>query len=63
MQLAEDTLRSIDPSRLGLALNFSVYKAEIMHDLEGAISLSKKAFTEAIREIDSLDEDEYGDST
>ena len=63
MQLAEDTLRSIDPSLLGLALNYAVFKAEILHDLNGAINIAKAAFDEAISELDSVAEDSYKETT
>jgi len=51
------------PVRLGLALNFSVFLYEVNKAEEKACTLAKKAFDEAIAEIDSLDEDSYKDST
>ena len=51
------------PIRLGLALNFSVFHYEIMNDPEEACKLAKKAFDEAIAELDNLKEDSYKDST
>lgn len=51
------------PIRLGLALNFSVFYYEIMNKPEEACKLAKKAFDEAIAELDNLKEDSYKDST
>ena len=51
------------PIRLGLALNFSVFHYEIMSDPEKACQLAKKAFDDAIAELDTLKEDSYKDST
>ena len=51
------------PIRLGLALNFSVFHYEIMGDPEKACQLAKKAFDDAIAELDTLKEDSYKDST
>lgn len=51
------------PIRLGLALNFSVFFYEILSCPEKACELAKKAFDEAIAELDQLSEDSYKDST
>jgi len=51
------------PIRLGLALNFSVFYYEILNDEKSACDLAKKAFDDAISELDSLTEDSYKDST
>ena len=51
------------PIRLGLALNFSVFYYEIMGAANQACQLAKKAFDDALIEIDSLSEDSYKDST
>ncbi|XP_038659716.1 14-3-3 protein beta/alpha-1-like isoform X1 [Scyliorhinus canicula] len=51
------------PIRLGLALNFSVFYYEIKNSPEKACELAKKAFDEAISELDSLTDDSYKDST
>ena len=56
-------LATTHPIRLGLALNFSVFYYEIMNDHERACTLAKTAFDEAIAELDSLQEDNYKDST
>lgn len=51
------------PIRLGLALNFSVFYYEILSNPERACELAKKAFDDAIAELDTLSEDSYKDST
>ncbi|VEL09945.1 unnamed protein product [Protopolystoma xenopodis] len=54
---------STHPIRLGLALNYSVFHYEIKNDPDKACSLAKKAFDDAIADIDTLREDSYKDST
>jgi len=51
------------PIRLGLALNFSVFYYEILNTPERACELAKRAFDDAIAELDTLNEDSYKDST
>lgn len=60
---AADKLPSTHPIKLGLALNFSVFHYEIMNDGSIACELAKKAFDDAIAELDHLKEDSYKDST
>ncbi len=57
--------RSIHPSltRLGLALNFSVFYYEILNSPDRACRLAKAAFDDAIAELDTLSEESYKDST
>lgn len=62
-QVSEDCLKSTNPIRLGLALNYSVFHYEIRSMPSEACSLAKKAFDNAIAELDSLPEDSYKDST
>jgi len=52
-----------DPIRLGLALNYSVFHYEIQSNPEAACQLAKKAFDDAIAELDTLSEESYKDST
>jgi len=54
---------NIIPNRLGLALNFSVFYYEILNTPDRACHLAKKAFDEAIAELDTLSEESYKDST
>lgn len=56
-------LHTTHPIRLGLALNFSVFYYEIIEQPEKACILAKGAFDEALKELDSLKEETYKDST
>lgn len=56
-------LANTHPIKLGLALNYSVFHYEIMNDSTQACELARKAFDEAIAELDSLKEESYKDST
>jgi len=60
---AAGSLAPTHPIRLGLALNFSVFKYEVQQQTEEACSLAKGAFDDAIAELDTLDEESYKDST
>jgi len=40
--------------RSGLALNYSVFQAEIKHDPKSAMNIAKKAFEEALNEFDNM---------
>jgi len=62
-EVSEQELKSTNPIRLGLALNYSVFHYEIRSQPSEACSLAKKAFDNAIAELDSLPEDSYKDST
>jgi len=60
---AKEHLHSFHPIRLGLALNFSVFHYEIKNDPGEACSLARKAFDDAINDIDNDKGDEkYKDS-
>ncbi|XP_070534001.1 14-3-3 protein beta/alpha-like [Ptychodera flava] len=56
-------LPSTHPIKLGLALNYSVFFYEIVNARPKACELAKKAFDDAIAELDTLKEDSYKDST
>jgi len=58
-----EKLPTTHPIRLGLALNFSVFYFEIRNEPTKAVDLAKKAFDEAIPELDNLSADSYKDST
>ena len=60
---AAEELANTHPIKLGLALNFSVFYYEIMNDGNTASEIAKKAFDDAIAELDNLKEDSYKDST
>jgi len=62
-KIASDALPPTHPIRLGLALNFSVFYYEILNEPDKACELAKKAFDDAIAELDDLTEDSYKDST
>lgn len=63
MEKATTDMPSTHPIRLGLALNYSVFHYEIKNDPTNACQLAKKAFDEAIAELDTLSEESYKDST
>ena len=52
-----------NPISLGLALNYSVFFYEILDNPDEACKLAKKAFDDAIAELDTLKEESYKDST
>jgi len=52
-----------NPIRLGLALNFSVFHYEIMSSPDNAITLARSAFESAIDKLESLNDENYKDST
>lgn len=62
-EIANTDLTPTHPIRLGLALNFSVFYYEIFNSPDSACELAKKAFDDAIAELDTLNEDSYKDST
>jgi len=51
------------PTRLGLALNASVCFYEILNNKGRAKDLAKEAFDQAIQKLDSLNDNNYKDST
>merc|ERR1712190_518469 len=63
MDVAEANLNETHPTRLGLALNFSVCYYEILKQPEEACDLAKKSFDAAIEKLDTLNDASYKDST
>ncbi|XP_053382627.1 14-3-3 protein homolog 2-like [Mercenaria mercenaria] len=63
MAVATEKMQPTHPIRLGLALNFSVFHYEIKNCPTQACELAKKAFDDAIAELDTLNEESYKDST
>ena len=61
--VAQEKLASTHPIRLGLALNFSVFYYEIMQQPEKAIDMAKKAFDDAIANLDNVTDESYKDAT
>ena len=62
-EVANSDLKTTHPIRLGLALNYSVFYYEVRNDPKEACQLAKKAFDDAIADIDQIDEDQYKDAT
>lgn len=63
MKVAKENLAETHPTRLGLALNFSVCYYEILDNKEKACELAKEAFDAAIEKLDTLNDASYKDST
>jgi len=63
MEVATQHLDVTNPTRLGLALNFSVCYYEILENKTEACTLAKKAFDDAISKLDMLNDSNYKDST
>lgn len=61
--VAEANLPETHPTRLGLALNYSVCCYEITDKKELACTIAKKAFDSAIEKLDTLNDSSYKDST
>lgn len=57
------SLRPTDPIRLSEALRLSNFFYDTLNDPARACQLAKKAFDDAILELDELQEDDYKDST
>ena len=62
-KIAKDDMQPTHPIRLGLALNFSVFYYEIQNAPEKACELAKTAFDDAIKELDTIEQESYKDST
>ena len=50
-------LKVLNPIKLGLSLNFSVFYYEVMNDHKKAIEIAKSAVDEAEKELPNIDED------
>ncbi|KAG0734221.1 hypothetical protein G6F57_010283 [Rhizopus arrhizus] len=62
MTIAEKDLDTVNPVRLGLALNYSVFYYEILNSPDRACQLAKEAFDDAITELDNMTDHSYKDS-
>jgi len=60
---AQENLPETHPTRLGLALNYSVCCYEILDKKELACDIAKKAFDSAIEKLNTLNDSSYKDST
>jgi 14-3-3 protein epsilon len=63
LALAQKSLPVNDPTRLGLALNMSVFYREVLGDIDAASAMARRAFEDSIAELDCVLEDSYKDST
>jgi 14-3-3 protein epsilon len=61
-KVAEESLPVTSSARLGLALNFAVFYYEVMRSPGEAVPIARKAYEDAVREIDDLAEDSSKDS-
>lgn len=63
LDISKNELPPTHPTRLGLALNFSVFYYEIREEHERACDIAQTAFDDAIPELDNITEESYKDST
>jgi len=63
VDVASDKLPETHPTRLGLALNYSVCCYEILQKKDEACNIAKQAFDAAIEKLDTLNDSSYKDST
>merc|ERR1711920_620041 len=61
--VAEKDLAVTHGIRLGLALNYSVFQYEVLQEPDEACKMARKAFEEAIAELDNVAEESYKDAT
>lgn len=61
--IAKQDLPETHPTRLGLALNYSVCCYEILKEKKKACGVAKEAFDSAIEKLDTLNDGSYKDST
>jgi len=61
--IAKENLAETHPTRLGLALNYSVCCYEILDQKDKACEIAKEAFDSAIEKLDTLNDSSYKDST
>jgi len=62
-KVATAELPTTHPIRLGLVLNYSVFKYEVMQKPKEACDMAKDAFEAAIGDLDNVAEESYKDST
>ncbi|KAL4496194.1 hypothetical protein ABPG72_012931 [Tetrahymena utriculariae] len=61
--IAIKELNTTHPTRLGLALNFSVFYYEVMNNPTTAQNLAKQAFQDALADIENIKENQFKDAT
>jgi 14-3-3 protein epsilon len=62
-EISDAELAPTHPTRLGLALNFSVFHYEITKDTTKASEMARRAFDEGLPNVDELEGDSYKDAT
>ena len=62
-EIINHNLRPNDPIRLGAALSHSVFTYDIFNDSVKACAIAKKAFEDAMADIENIEEQEYKEST
>lgn len=62
-KIGKEHLKPTHPTRLGLALNYSVCHFEILKQHNKACAIAKTAFDQAIQKLDTLNDATYKDST
>ena len=62
MEAQKIDLPACNPTKLGLALNFSVFYYEVMKDMNKACDLADESLQQALEKIDELDEDNFRDA-
>lgn len=61
-EVCEKELGACNPTRLGLALNFSVFHFEVMNNNKKACELAEQALNDALAKIDECDEEQFRDA-
>lgn len=61
-QMGRDSLRPIDPIRLGLMLNYSVFLYQMCDQHRQGHDLAKQAYEDAVAEIDAIEDHMYDES-
>mmetsp|Transcript_22842 Transcript_22842/g.53417 ORF Transcript_22842/g.53417 Transcript_22842/m.53417 type:complete len:244 (-) Transcript_22842:96-827(-) len=61
-KIAEESLPVVSPTRLGLALNYAVFYYEVMKNPTEAVGIARKAFEDAVRELETASLETSSDS-
>lgn len=62
-KLGHENLLPVDPVRLGLMLNYSVFLYQVCEQRQRGHDVAKRAYENAVNEIDNIDDRMYNDST
>ena len=62
LALADSSLPACNPTKLGLALNYSVFQYEVLQNPKEAIETADQALQAALEKIDELQEEEFRDA-